>query len=54
MTCAARNGYLEFVKWLHYNRKEGCTKKAMDLAAMNGNLEVVKFLHYNRTEGCTA
>jgi hypothetical protein len=41
------------VQWLHENRTEGCTTKAMDDAAENGHLEVVKWLHANRTEGCT-
>lgn len=44
---------LKCVKWLHYNRPEGCTTKAMDWAAEWGHLEVVKWLHHNRTEGCT-
>jgi len=43
----------EVVKWLHANRTEGCTWKAMDFAAMYGHLDVVKWLHTNRTEGCT-
>ena len=55
---AAKRGHLEVIKWLHYNRSEGCTTKAlslkaMDLAAENGHLEVVKWLHHNRSEGCT-
>ncbi len=27
---ASENGYLEVVKWLHKNRTEGCTRKAMN------------------------
>ena len=42
------------VKWLHENRREGCTTEAIDLAASHGHLEVVKWLHNNRKEGCTA
>ena len=53
MNLAASNGHLEVVKWLHENRKEGCTYWAMDYAASNGHLEIVKWLHYNRTEGCS-
>ena len=53
MDYAAYNGYIEVVKWLHENRKEGCTTNAMDYAAIKGNLEVIKWLHYNRKEGCT-
>ncbi|KAJ3327262.1 hypothetical protein HDU76_012123 [Blyttiomyces sp. JEL0837] len=50
---AALRGYLEIAKYLHRNRKEGCTINAMDWAAGNSYYEVVKFLHENRTEGCT-
>src|SRR5436853_597171 len=53
MNLADRNGHLEVVKWLHQNRKEGCSEWAMDHAAEYGHLEVVKWLHQNRTEGCT-
>jgi hypothetical protein len=53
MDLAARNGDLKVVKWLHKNRKEGCTTDAMDHAARNGHLQVVQWLHENRTEGCT-
>ncbi len=53
MDFAAANGHLEVVKWLHNNRKEGCTTWAMDWAALNGHLDVIKWLHENRTEGCT-
>ena len=53
MDYAAQQGHLEVVKWLHENRTEGCTTKAMNWAAENGHLEVVKWLHENRTEGCT-
>lgn len=41
-------GRLEVVKWLHENRKEGCTAKAMEAAVANGHLEVVKYLCENR------
>ena len=54
MDQAAANGHLEVVKWLHENRKEGCTTKAMDEAVAYGHLEVIKWLHENRSEGCTA
>ena len=53
MDIAASNGDLPIVKWLHYNRKEGCTTFAMDWAASYGHLDVVKWLHHNRKEGCT-
>jgi hypothetical protein len=50
---AAKNCHLDIVEWLHFNRKEGCSKYAMDLAAENGHFEIVKWLHENRKEGCT-
>jgi len=53
MDYAASNGHIEIVKWLHENRKEGCTTFAMDIAAQNGHLEMVKWLHENRKEGCS-
>ena len=53
MNGAAGSGNLGVVRWLHYNRNEGCTKHAMNLAAGNGHLEVVKWLYRNRIEGCT-
>ena len=54
MNAASREGYLEVVKWLHFNRSEGCSTNAIDLAAQNGHLGVVKWLHSNRSEGCSA
>eukprot|EP00122_Pirum_gemmata_P019720 Pgem_evm1s18451 len=53
MDMAATNGYLDIVKFLHFNRKEGCTRLAFDGAARNGHLEIVRFLHYHRFEGGT-
>ena len=50
---ASANGHLETVKWLHENRKEGCTKWAMNWAARYDHLDVVIWLHENRHEGCT-
>ncbi len=44
---------LLIVKWLHYNRTEGCTTEAMDWAAYNGNMTGLEWLLLNRTEGCT-
>jgi hypothetical protein len=41
------------VKWLHENRNEGCTTRAMNWASRYGHFEVVKWLHFNRKEGCT-
>ncbi|EGG18626.1 hypothetical protein DFA_04121 [Cavenderia fasciculata] len=53
LNMASEYGHLDIVKFLHENRTEGCTTKAMDEAACNGHIEIVKFLHFNRTEGCT-
>eukprot|EP00639_Heterosigma_akashiwo_P004123 CAMPEP_0194577454 /NCGR_PEP_ID=MMETSP0292-20121207/12237_1 /TAXON_ID=39354 /ORGANISM="Heterosigma akashiwo, Strain CCMP2393" /LENGTH=698 /DNA_ID=CAMNT_0039429855 /DNA_START=64 /DNA_END=2160 /DNA_ORIENTATION=+ len=53
MDGAAREGNLRMVEFLHYNRKEGCTHKAMDWAAHQNHLAVVEFLHRRRREGCT-
>ncbi|POM58815.1 Hypothetical protein PHPALM_36489 [Phytophthora palmivora] len=54
MDNAAKNGYLDVVKWLHVNRTEGCTVDAMNEAAASGHLHVVRWLQQNRHEGCTA
>ncbi|OQS03484.1 hypothetical protein THRCLA_21153 [Thraustotheca clavata] len=50
---AAAKGNLDSVMYLHENRGEGSTTKAMDEAAGHGHFNIVKFLHENRTEGCT-
>ena len=39
MNYAARYGHLDVVKWLHENRREGCTENAMNCAAQYGNLD---------------
>ena len=54
MDWAARNGYLDIVQWLHFNRSEGCTTSAMDFAAEFGHIDIVQWLHFNRSEGCSA
>jgi hypothetical protein len=53
MDLAAGNGHLHIVKWIHFNRDEGCSHEAMDWAAEDGHLDVIEWLHENRTEGCT-
>ncbi|EGG18636.1 hypothetical protein DFA_04131 [Cavenderia fasciculata] len=53
MDIAVGKGKLEIVKFLHFNRSEGCTTMAMDNAALNNDLETVEFLHKHRTEGST-
>ncbi|EFA84722.1 hypothetical protein PPL_01714 [Heterostelium album PN500] len=42
---------LDVIKFLHYNRSESCSKRAMLNAGMSGQLEIFKFLKDNRTEG---
>ncbi|EGG22277.1 hypothetical protein DFA_04395 [Cavenderia fasciculata] len=53
MDCAAKNGYIDIVKLLHFNRTEGPSRGAMVGAAAMGHFDVVKFLHEHRTEGAT-
>lgn len=50
---AAENGYLEVIKWLHANKKVGCTKSPIDYAAEYGHMEIVKWLHKNTSFRCT-
>ncbi|KAJ3268264.1 hypothetical protein HDU76_011457, partial [Blyttiomyces sp. JEL0837] len=50
---ACQCGDLIVLKYLHYNRKEGCTTNAFDLASGEGYLDVVRFLHGNTREGGT-
>jgi aromatic ring-cleaving dioxygenase len=50
MDLASMNGHLHIVKWLHENRKEGCSDKVMDLAIRNGHFDVVEWLFQNRKE----
>ncbi len=44
MNLAAGKGHLQVVQYLHENRGEGWTTRAMDWAAENGHTEVVKLL----------
>ncbi|KAF1334122.1 Abc transporter g family member 31, partial [Globisporangium splendens] len=53
MDVAAKNCHLDIVKFLHYNRSEGCSTLAMNNAAAYGYLEIVQFLHEHRSEGCS-
>jgi hypothetical protein len=41
MDCAAENGHLDVIIWLHKNRTEGCTADAMDCAVENGHLDMI-------------
>jgi hypothetical protein len=47
---AAGKCHLEIVKWLHLNRTEGCTLKAIYVATLEGRHEVAQWLRSNRTE----
>lgn len=53
MDTAARHGHIDVVRFLHFQRSEGCTTAALDNAAANGHLDVVQFLHNHRSEGGT-
>ncbi|KYR03026.1 hypothetical protein DLAC_00515 [Tieghemostelium lacteum] len=50
MNYKAANGDMETVKFLHYNRNEGCEDYTLDFVATNGELEMFKFLFENRKE----
>lgn len=50
MDVAAQNNHLDIVKWLHENRNDGCSERAIPLAASNGHLNMVKWLDANRPE----
>lgn len=49
----SQTGSIPFIQYLHYNRKKGCTKDAMNWAALNGYLDLMKWFHTHRTEGFT-
>ncbi|EGG24378.1 hypothetical protein DFA_06528 [Cavenderia fasciculata] len=44
---------LEMVQWLHGNRTEGCSFRAIDQAASTGKLDIIKYLIENRKERYT-
>nr|KAJ3418038.1 hypothetical protein HK105_000449 [Polyrhizophydium stewartii] len=52
---AAETGSLELMqfRFLHFNRDEGCTARAMDLAIGAGHRDVFMFLAEHRNEGCS-
>lgn len=50
VNCAAKEGRLEIVKWLHANRKEGCSARARYHATKNGHFGVVRWLREHRPE----
>jgi len=53
MDVAVQNGSLDIVKFLHYNRSEGCSNTAMNHAAYANRFELLKFLSEVRHEQCT-
>ncbi|GMF23561.1 unnamed protein product [Phytophthora lilii] len=53
MDTAAEHGHLPVMKWLHANRSEGCTYRAMNYAAASGCLDMVRWIHGNRSEPCS-
>ncbi|EGG18593.1 hypothetical protein DFA_04087 [Cavenderia fasciculata] len=48
---AVSNSHLDIVKFLHFNRSEPCSRKAIISSAMSGSVELVKFLHETQTGG---
>ncbi|EFA80456.1 hypothetical protein PPL_07291 [Heterostelium album PN500] len=48
---SAASSSLDIVKFLHFNRTEGCTESAMLNALKAGHIEIFEFLKENRTEG---
>ncbi|KAL3666189.1 hypothetical protein V7S43_008977 [Phytophthora oleae] len=50
---AAEHGHLPVMQWLHANRREGCTYRAMNYAAASGRLDMVQWIHENRNEPCS-
>lgn len=50
MDGAATLGHLGVVKWLHENRSEGCTRRALNQAACRKQFDVVEWLLSNRSE----
>lgn len=41
MDGAAGGGYLEVVRWLAANRREGCSTAAFEMASAGGHLDVI-------------
>ncbi|KAE9041886.1 hypothetical protein PR001_g6433 [Phytophthora rubi] len=53
MDTAVEHGHLPVMQWLHANRSEGCTYRAMNYAAASGRLDMVRWIHENRSEACS-
>eukprot|EP00644_Phytophthora_capsici_P012069 jgi/Phyca11/106581/e_gw1.12.162.1 len=50
---AAKNGFVDIVKWLHEKFSHYSCAGTMDTAAANGHLDIVKWLHDNCNQDCT-
>ncbi|KAJ8575735.1 hypothetical protein ON010_g3480 [Phytophthora cinnamomi] len=50
---AARNGFLDIVKWPHENASQEFTTSAMDGGARNNHFAMVQWLHKHLPIGCT-
>jgi hypothetical protein len=48
---AAQHGYLDMIKRFHRLKKEGCTKKTMDIAIKHKRTNVYQWLYEHRNEG---
>lgn len=51
MACAASEGHLPVLQWLHANRSEECRTEVTDQAAGWKNLSVLKWVFANRSDG---
>jgi ArsR family metal-binding transcriptional regulator len=49
MDTAAAYGHVAMVRFLHENRKEGCTTEALDRAAAKNHIDMVQYLHEIRS-----
>ncbi|KAG2780166.1 hypothetical protein Pcac1_g9936 [Phytophthora cactorum] len=53
MDTASEHGHLPVMQWLHANRSEGCTYRAMNYAAASGRLDMAQWIHENRSGPCS-
>ncbi|EFA75342.1 hypothetical protein PPL_11418 [Heterostelium album PN500] len=49
-----KSSNISVVEFLHFNRSEGCSTKAIDRSIKKANFPIIKFLHENRTEVCSS
>ncbi|EFA80060.1 hypothetical protein PPL_06882 [Heterostelium album PN500] len=50
MNMAAKYEFFEVLKFLHFNRDEGCTDEALSNAVISGNMDIIQFLVENGME----